>query len=599
MPVIAKRDVDHEEDSRLHALRHSASHLMAQAVLELFPGTKLAIGPPIEDGFYYDFDTEHRFTPEDLPKIEERMREIAKKKAPFERIEKSREDAEAFLREHDETYKLELLEGIPADEKVTFYESGGFIDLCAGPHIDNAGEIRHFKLLKIAGAYWRGDEKRQMLQRIYGTAWENAEELEAYLKRVEEAERRDHRKLGPELDLFHFYDEAGPGLPFYSPRGSRMLHEIQSWMYDEHLKRGYQPVTTPHILKPDLWKVSGHLEHYLDDMFFVKDMEGGSQDGPLPGIMYGIKPMNCPGHMLIYQNKTRSYRDLPLRLFEFGTVYRNERSGVLHGMLRVRYFTQDDAHHFCTPEQYQDEVKLCLDFCFDTWDTFGFDYTVGLKTRPDEFLGSPEIWDMAEAGLKKVLDERGIPYYIQEKDAVFYGPKVDFNIRDSLGREWQGSTVQLDFNLPKRFGLEYIDSDGSAKEPVMIHRAILGSFERFIGLLVEDFNGAFPLWCAPEQVRILTITDAQLEFASSVQRELAAAGLRVELDGRSEKLGFKIREATMQKVPYALIVGKKEVQTGTVSVRGYFDGDLGQMLPADLVSRLRDEIADKVARRKE
>jgi len=599
MPVIAKRDAEKEEQPRLHALRHSASHVMAQAVVELFPGTKLAIGPPIEDGFYYDFDTDHRFTPEDLPRIEEKMREIVAEDARFERITMARSEAQELLKEQNEPYKLELLEAIPTGEEVSFYQSGRFTDLCGGPHVEHAGEIKHFKLLKIAGAYWRGDENRPMLQRIYGTVWETAEELEQYLKRREEAEKRDHRKLGPELDLFYFYEEAGPGLPFYSPRGSRLLHEIQEWMYKEHLKRGYQPVTTPHIMKPDLWKVSGHLEHYADDMFFVKDMEGGSDKGPLPGVMYGLKPMNCPGHILIYQNQTRSYRDLPLRLFEFGTVYRYERSGVLHGLLRVRYFTQDDAHHFCTPDQYRDEVRLCLDFCFDTWDTFGFEYTVGLKTRPDKFLGSPEVWDMAEEGLRAVLEERGVPYYVQEKDAVFYGPKVDFNIRDSLGREWQGSTVQLDLNLPRRFGLSYIDRDGSPKEPVMIHRAILGSFERFIGLLVEDFNGAFPLWCAPEQARILSITDDQLPYSREVQRQMVDAGLRVEVDARSEKLGFKIREATTQKVPYSLVVGRKEAEAGTVAVRSYFEGDLGAMPVTEIIARMQEEIAAKVARRKE
>jgi len=599
MPVIAKHAADLERESRLHALRHSASHLMAHAVLELFPNTKLAIGPPIEDGFYYDFDSEHRFTPEDLPRIEEKMRELAAAGAPFERMEKPRAEAESSLRQHGDTYKLELLEAIPEGEAVTFYRSGGFTDLCAGPHIANTAQIQHFKLLKIAGAYWRGDEKRAMLQRIYGTVWETAEELADYLKRLEEAEKRDHRRLGPELDLFHFYEEAGPGLPFYSPRGSRLLHEIQDWMYQEHLKRGYQPVTTPHILKPDLWKTSGHLEHYLDDMFFVQNPDSGGEESPLPGVLYGIKPMNCPGHILIYQNRTRSYRDLPLRLFEFGTVYRHERSGVLHGLLRVRSFTQDDAHHFCTREQYQSEVRLCLDFCFDALDTFGFTYTVGLKTRPDKFLGTPEVWELAESGLKQVLDERGVPYYIKEKDAVFYGPKVDFIIRDSLGREWQGSTVQLDLNLPARFGLSYIDRDGTPREPVMIHRAILGSFERFIGLLIEDFNGAFPLWCAPEQVRVLPLTDAQNAYAQDVAQRLKEAGLRAELDARSEKLGFKIREATMHKIPYALVVGKKEAAAGNVSVRSYFDGDLGPMELDALIARLQDEVAHKVARRKE
>jgi threonyl-tRNA synthetase len=599
MPVIAKRDLDQEKDSRLHALRHSAAHLMAQAVLELFPGTKLAIGPAIETGFYYDFDTDHRFTPEDLPRIEKRMHEIAKENARFERKEVSRSEAGTMFKAEDDPYKAELIEGIPEGEAISFYISGRFTDLCAGPHIEKAGEIQHFKLLKIAGAYWRGDEKRKMLQRIYGTAWESAEELDCFLKRMEEAEKRDHRKLGPDLGLVSFYDEAGPGLPFYSPRGSLLLHEIQNWMYVEHIKRGYSPVSTPHIMRPDLWKISGHLDHYIHDMFFVKDMENECSDGPLPGILYGIKPMNCPGHILIYRQKTRSYRDLPLRFFEFGTVYRYERSGVLHGMLRVRSFTQDDAHHFCTPEQFPDEVKLCLDFCIDVWDTFGFEYTVGLKTRQASFLGTSEIWDKAEEGLRKVLDERGIPYYVRENDATFYGPKIDFLVRDSLGREWQGSTIQLDFNLPQRFGLSYIDNDGVAKQPVMIHRAILGSFERFIGLLIEDFNGAFPLWCAPEQVRILPITTELTDYAEKVRQELVAAGLRAEVDARNEKLGYKIREVTTQKIPYALIVGKKEAEQGNVSVRSYWEGDMASMPVADVVQMLRDEVVSKLARRKE
>lgn len=388
-------------------------------------------------------------------------------------------------------------------------------------------------------------------------------------------------------------------MPFYSPRGSRLHHELSEWLYSEHLKRGYKPVTTPHIMRPNLWHTSGHLEHYIEDMFFVRDPdENASKDGPLPGVLYGIKPMNCPGHVLVYGNRTRSYRDLPLRLFEFGTVYRYERSGVLHGLLRVRAFTVDDAHHFCTPDQYADEVRLILDFCFSLWDTFGFEYSVGLKTRPDNRLGTDEIWDMAEEGLRNVLDERGIPYYVREKDATFYGPKVDFLVRDSLGREWQGSTIQLDFNLPQRFGLSYIGSDGMAKQPVMIHRAILGSFERFIGLLIEDFNGAFPLWCAPEQVRILPITCELQAYADEVCAKLAAEGLRAEVDARNEKLGLKIRDVTTQKIPYALIVGKKEAEQGNVSVRSYWEGDMGQMQAVDVIQMLRDEVATKAARRK-
>lgn len=599
MPVIAKRDLDQEKDSRLHALRHSAAHLMAAAVVELFPGTKLAIGPAIETGFYYDFDTDHRFTPEDLPLIEARMHKLAAENALFVRKEVSREEAAKMFGTETDPYKVELLEDIDAQEAISLYESGRFTDLCAGPHIESTGLIQNFKLLKIAGAYWRGDEKRKMLQRIYGTAWESPDELKCFLSRLEEAEKRDHRKLGPELGLVSFYEEAGPGLPFYSPRGSRLLHEIQNWMYDEHIRRGYEPVSTPHIMRPDLWKISGHLEHYKDDMFFVKDMEGEAVDSPLPGILYGIKPMNCPGHILIYQQRTRSYRDLPLRLFEFGTVYRYERSGVLHGMLRVRSFTQDDAHHFCTLEQVPAEVKLCLDFCTDVWDTFGFEYTVGLKTRQEHFLGTPEIWDQAEAALRDLLDERKIPYYVREKDATFYGPKIDFLVRDSLGREWQGSTIQLDFNLPQRFGLSYIGTDGMAKQPVMIHRAILGSFERFIGLLIEDFNGAFPVWCAPEQARILPITSELEEYANSVCEKLVADKLRATVDARNEKLGLKIRDVTTQKIPYALIVGKKEAEQGIVSVRSYWEGDMGQMAIADVSQMLRDEVAAKTARRKE
>jgi len=599
MPVVEKPDLSAQRDSHLYRLRHSASHVMAQAVVELFPEVKLGIGPPIEEGFYYDFDLEHTFTPDDLARIEERMREIISRDAPFMREEVSREEAAASLGERAQRYKLEILEDIPPGEVVSFYKSGGFTDLCEGPHVERAGEIKHFKLLKVSGAYWRGVETNPMLQRIYGTAFESGEELQDYLRRMEEAEKRDHRKLGMELGLFGFFEDAGPGLAFYFPNGATLLRQLEDWMYEQHLRRGYQPLRTPHMLKTDFWELSGHIEHYRDAMFFVKDMEGSSAGATIPGVSFGVKPMNCPGHVLVYRSQTRSYRDLPIRYFEFGTVYRDERGGTMHGLLRVRGFTQDDAHVFCTPEQYEEEVSACLDFCFYALDTFGFDYYVGLKTRPDGKLGSDEVWDMAEGGLEKVLKERGIPFFYGRRDATFYGPKVDFIVRDSLGRDWQGSTVQLDFNLPQRFGMEYVDADGQVKRPVMIHRAILGSFERFIGLLVEEFNGAFPLWLAPVQVRVLPITDDLNDYAAQVKGQLESAGFRAELDDRSEKLGKKIRDGTVQKIPYLAVIGKREAQSGKVSVRDYFDGDLGTMEVAELSARMKDEIGRKLARRKD
>ncbi|OPX21362.1 MAG: threonine--tRNA ligase [Planctomycetales bacterium 4484_113] len=599
MPVVQKPDISAHKDLFLYRLRHSASHIMAQAVVELFPDVKLGIGPPIEDGFYYDFDTPHTFTPDDLARIEEKMRNIIAEDAAFVREEKSREEAVRLLQDRNERYKLEILSDIPADEPVTFYTSGRFTDLCEGPHVEHTGEVRHFKLLKVSGAYWRGVETNPMLQRIYGTAFETEEELRAYLRRVEEAEKRDHRKLGAELGLFGFFEEAGAGLAFYYPKGATLLRQLEEWMYGEHLRRGYEPLRTPHMLKTDFWKLSGHLDHYRDAMFFIKDMEGGSADAPIPGISYGVKPMNCPGHVLVYRSQTRSYRDLPIRYFEFGTVYRDERGGTMRGLLRVRGFTQDDAHIFCTPEQYEEEVSACLDFCFHTLDTFGFDYYVGLKTRPDDKLGSDEIWDMAEGGLEKVLKDRGVPFFYGHKDATFYGPKVDFIVRDSLGRDWQGSTVQLDFNLPERFGMEYVDAHGEARRPVMIHRAILGSFERFIGLLVEEFNGAFPLWLAPVQVRVLPLTDELNDYAAGVRGQLQEAGFRVELDDRSEKLGKKIRDGTVQKIPYLVVIGKREAESGKVAVRSYFDGDLGAMELSQLSARMKDEVERKLARRKD
>jgi threonyl-tRNA synthetase len=597
-PIIAKREKSSDEALALKRLRHSASHVMAEAVLELFPGAKLAIGPATDEGFYYDFETPHAFTDDDLAKIEARMREIIKGNARFVRSVRSRDEAAQYLAGRGEHLKVELLADIPGGEEISFYESGAFVDLCEGPHVSATGEIKHFKLLKVSGAYWRGSEKNQMLQRIYGTAFPTKDELDTYLKNLEEAERRDHRRLGPSLGLFQMFEEAGPGLVFYEPKGAVLYQEIVKWSAGLHAERGYEPLITPHILKTDMWETSGHMTNYRDNMFMVSsllEMESAASqsEGKRDFGAYGIKPMNCPGHILVYASRKRSYRELPIRYWEFGTVYRYERAGVLHGLLRVRAFTQDDAHIFCTPEQYEEEIGGVFDFCCAAYDTFGFNYTVGLKTKPDKAIGGDELWEMAEGGLEKVLKARGVPYYILPKDGTFYGPKIDFTIKDSLGRDWQGSTIQLDFNLPQRFDLTYVGADGADHQPVMIHRAVLGSFERFIGLLIEEFGGAFPLWVAPVQIAVLPITDKQLDYAMGVADELKAKGLRVYLDARNEKLGYKVREATVAKIPYQAVVGGKEAEAGTVSLRSYFNGDMGAKSVAEVSAHLLDEVATK------
>jgi threonyl-tRNA synthetase len=615
MPIIAKHSELDEKEQYLHRLRHSAAHLLAEAVQDLFPGTKLAFGPAIEDGFYYDFDTEHKFSEEDFKQIERRMEELRREKAPFVREEISQAEAHHLFAGQGEKLKAEHVDTLP-DGAITLYRSGKFVDLCAGPHLENTGEIKHFKLLSTSGAYWRGDEKREQLQRIYGTAWETKDELQDYLRRVEEAKKRDHRVIGKQLALFEFPELAGPGLPFYLPKGAIILNELKQWMWDLHMRGGYghrdkcyQPLATPHILKTDAWKTSGHLENYRDNMFMVyslDELESGmiskEQLASKEGLgNYGLKPMNCPGHVMLFEVGTKSYRDLPVRYFEFGTVYRYERAGTLHGMLRVRSFTQDDAHIFCTPEQYEQEIVGVFDFCCHILDTFGFDYYVGFKTRGEKRIGGDEIWDMAEAGLRKVLEQRAAgKYYIQEGDATFYGPKVDFVIKDSLGRMWQGGTIQLDFNLPERFELEYAASDGERKRPVMIHRAILGSFERFFGLLIEEFGGAFPLWLAPVQARVLPIGEAHLEYAKLVAAKLRDNGLRAEADESSEKLGKKIRSGKTEKIPYLIVVGDSELEQGTITVESYFDGKLDGLSDLDaLIAKMQDEIARKVARRRD
>ena len=564
----------------LETLRHSTSHILAAAVQELYPGAKLGIGPAIEDGFYYDFDIPNTtLTLEDLPKIEEKMREIIKKDEPFERQELSKEEALKLFEKRKEKYKVELIKGIP-EEKVSIYKTGKFTDLCRGPHIKSTGQAGAFKLLTVAGAYWKGVEQNPMLTRIYGTAFEKEEELKTHITKLEEALKRDHRKLGRELDLFNIYHEAaGPGLVYYHPRGARLRLLIEDFLRREHIKRGYQFVITPHIARGNLWKTSGHSGYYRENMYF---MEIDKQE-------YVLKPMNCPGHILIYQSKLHSYRDLPVRFFELGTVYRYERSGVLHGLLRVRGFTQDDAHIFCTPESLEVEIIKVIDFAFDMLKTFGFEWEVDLSTRPEKYAGTEENWKHATQALISALKQKGIEYKIDEGAGVFYGPKIDVKMKDALGRPWQGPTIQVDFNLPERFDLNYIAEDGSKKRPVMIHRVVLGSMERFLGALIEHYGGAFPLWISPVQVMLLPIADRHAAYANQVADQLLSQDIRVEVDNRREKINLKIREAQLQKIPYMLIVGDKEQQQNTVAVRSRSGGDLGVSDLKNFIEKLKKE----------
>ena len=568
----------------LDILRHSTSHVMAQAVSELFPGTKFGIGPSIEDGFYYDFDLPagQKLTPEDLPKIEKRMREIINKDLPFERLEMTKEVAIDLMKKEWEKYKIELLEGFPK-ETVTLYREGDFVDLCRGPHIANTSHIKAFKLLSIAGAYWRGDEKREMLQRIYGTVFPTEEELQDHLHKLEEAEKRDHRKLGKQLDLFSIYEEAGAGLIYYHPKGAMLKSVLEDFLKREHIKRGYELVSIPHIAKIDLFKTSGHTDYYKEFMYFMKVDE---QE-------FVVKPMNCPGHILIFKRKMRSYKDLPIRYFELGTVYRYEKSGVLHGLLRVRGFTQDDAHIFCLEEQLQKEINSVIDFAFDMMKVFGFEYEIDLSTRPEKYVGSDANWEHATAALKRALEERGEKYKIDEGAGVFYGPKIDIKMKDAIGRLWQGPTIQVDFNLPERFDLTYIGADGEKKRPVMIHRVVLGSLERFIGCLIEHYAGAFPVWLAPTQAMILPIADRHFDYSCSVKEKLMGKEIRVKVDSRREKIGLKIRDAELQKIPYMLVIGDKEESAKTVSVRSRVEGDMGSMGLDDFFKKLEEKIRGK------
>ena len=585
-------DIVHSADPNsqeaLDALRHSCAHVMAQAVQELFPGTKITIGPAIENGFYYDFDSPHRFSEDDFLPIEKRMLQIAEGNLPFVGKEVTYDESKAYWSAKGETYKVELLEGFK-DQKLTHYSHGTFTDLCRGGHTPSTKAIRHFKILSVAGAYWRGDEKNQMLQRLYATAWPTKDQLHAHLKQLEEAKKRDHRKLGPALDLFSIQDLAGPGLIFWHPKGGRMRMIMEDWLKAEALKRGYQMVATPHIANKDLWNVSGHTGFYRQNMFGEIEVEKAD---------YMLKPMNCPCHILIYKSGLRSYKQLPMRLAELGTVYRYERSGVLHGLMRVRGFTQDDAHIFCTPDQIESEIDGCLDFALKVFEAFGFEkYAMELSTwdseKPGDYVGEAADWDRATGALESVLKRRGVPYKLCKGEAAFYGPKIDVKLIDALGRPWQLSTVQFDFNLPKRFEMEYVGPDGNRHRPLMVHRALYGSIERFFGILIEHYAGNFPLWLAPVQVKILTITDEELPQARELLTKLEAAGLRVELDGRPERIQHKIREATLEKVPYMAVLGPKDVAAGVVAVRRRDGKQHFGVKPEDFIARLTAEAASK------
>ena len=562
----------------IEIIRHSAAHIMAQAVQRLFPNTKVTIGPVIENGFFYDFDPEKPFTEEDLVKIEDEMKKIVKENYPFERSEMSAEEAKKFFAEKGETYKVEIIDDLGVD-KVSIYKQGEFVDLCRGTHVPSTGYLKAFKLMSTAGAYWRGDSKNKMLQRIYGVAFASKKELDEYLTMMEEAERRDHRKLGKQLNLF-FLDEHGPGFPFFMPKGVELFNKLQEIWRVEHKKRGYQEIKTPIMLDRELWEISGHWFNYRENMY----------TSVIDEKTYAIKPMNCPGSIISYKNNLHSYKDLPLKYGEMGLVHRHEFSGALHGLMRVRAFTQDDAHVFCTKEQIEEQIIEIIDLYDKFYTLFGFEYHIELSTKPDKAIGSDEIWEMAEANLKSALEHKGIDYKLNPGDGAFYGPKIDFKMKDSIGRIWQCGTIQLDFNLPQRFEMSYIGADGEKHEPVMIHRAMYGSLERFLGILIEHYAGAFPIWLAPVQARILTISDEQVPFAKEVFKKLQEAGIRVEIDTRVEKIGYKIREANGdQKIPVQLIIGKNEVANNEVNVRRFGSQDSQNISVDEIVNILIEE----------
>ena len=574
MKIILPDGSVQEAEDELRAIRHTASHVLAQAVKRLYPDAKLAIGPAIDDGFYYDFDREGGFTPEDLEKLEAEMAKIVKENLPVKPFVLPRAEAVRFMEEKGEPYKVELIEDLPEEETISFYQQGEFVDLCAGPHIMYTKGVKAFKLTSIAGAYWRGSEKNKMLTRIYGTAFANKTDLESYLTMMEEAKKRDHRKLGKELGLFMFAEE-GPGFPFFLPKGMTLKNTLIDYWREIHYRDGYQEVSTPIILSRKLWENSGHWDHYKDNMYTtVIDEED-----------YAVKPMNCPGAMLVYKNQPHSYRDLPLKVGELGLVHRHEKSGQLHGLMRVRCFTQDDAHIFMRDDQIEDQIKGVTKLINEVYTQFGFEYFVELSTRPEDSMGSDEDWEMATNGLRKALEDMGLDYIVNEGDGAFYGPKIDFHLRDSLGRTWQCGTIQLDFQMPQRFDLEYTAEDGSKKRPIMIHRVCFGSIERFIGILIEHFAGKFPVWLAPVQVKVIPVSEKSMDYATGVYEKLKAAGIRTELDHKDEKVGYKIRQAQLEKVPYMLVLGEKEAAEGAITVRSRDKGDLG-------AAQLEDFIAD-------
>ena len=571
-----------EDEAGEHAFRHTSAHILAQAVKRLFPGTMLAIGPAIDNGFYYDFDSEHVFTEEDFAKIEEEMKKIVKEDLKLERFEMPRDEAIEFVKKNGEAYKVELIQDLPEDEIISFYKQGEFTDLCAGSHLPSTGSVKAMKILSVAGAYWRGDSSRKMLQRIYATSFVKASELEAYLNRLEEAKKRDHRKLGKELQLFAMMEE-GPGFPFFLPKGMVLKNKLLEYWREVHNKAGYVEIETPIILNRHLWETSGHWYHYKENMYSVVIDE---ED-------FAIKPMNCPGGMLVYKTDMRSYKDFPLRMGEIGRVHRHELSGALHGLMRVRAFTQDDAHIFMLPEQIKDEIKNVAKLVDEIYTTFGFKYHVELSTRPEESMGTDEEWALAESSLQGALEELGLAYKLNPGDGAFYGPKIDFHLEDCIGRTWQCGTIQLDMQLPQRFDLNYIGKDGEKHKPIVIHRVAFGSIERFLGILIEHFAGKFPAWLAPVQVKIIPIADRHAEYGLTVKAALEARGLRVEIDERSEKIGYKIREAQMEKVPYMLIVGDKEIEEQQLSVRSRDRGELGAQSLEAFIAQIEEEIKTK------
>lgn len=571
-----------DDEGGRHTLRHTASHILAQAVKRLYPDVKLAIGPSIDTGFYYDFDADFPITPEVLVKIEKEMEKIIKEDLKLEKFTLPREEAIKYMEEKNEPYKVELIKDLPEGETISFYTQGEFTDLCAGPHVPSTKNVKAIKLLSTAGAYWRGNEKNKMLQRIYGTAFLKKSEVEAYINMLEEAKKRDHRKLGKELELFALLEE-GPGFPFFLPKGMVVRNELENYWREVHSKAGYQEIKTPIILNEELWHRSGHWDHYKENMYFTTIDDGA----------YAIKPMNCPGSLLAYKTALHSYKELPLRFGELGLVHRHELSGALHGLMRVRCFTQDDAHIFMTRDQIKDEILNVIKLIDSFYKVFGFEYFVELSTRPEDSMGSDEDWEAATNGLRDALEERGLAYKINEGDGAFYGPKIDFHLRDCIGRTWQCGTIQLDFQLPERFDINYIGPDGEKHRPVMIHRVVFGSIERFIGILIEQYAGAFPTWLAPVQVRIMNITDSSAEYVKSLEEKLKDANIRVETDLRNEKIGYKIREAQLQKIPYMIVIGEKEMNEGKIAVRSRVDGDLGVMDLEDFIGKIREEIDTK------